>query len=146
MNGGVKIHLMGAGKVDLGEIPILYQDWNEADEIEFLQQIDVGIMPLPDESWARGKCGLKLIQYMACSIPVVASPVGVSGEIVDEGVNGFLAESTEQWITALNRLKGDAGMRDAMGQAGREKVERQYSLQLSTPRLSTLLSSVIEAS
>ena len=96
-------------------------------------------MPLPDAPWERGKCGYKLIQYMACGKPVVGSPVGVNRQIVSHGVNGFLAESTAQWSDALSRLLGDADLRLRMGAAGRALVEQSYSVQVTAPRLAALL-------
>jgi glycosyltransferase involved in cell wall biosynthesis len=101
-------------------------------------------MPLPDEPWARGKCGYKLIQYMACGLPVVASPVGVNAEIVEEGVNGFLARDMADWAAALRRLVSDPALRAAMGQEGRAKIEREYSLQVQGPRLAGLIRDVVD--
>jgi glycosyltransferase involved in cell wall biosynthesis len=102
--------------------------WREDTEVDEMRRFDVGIMPLPDEPWARGKCGFKLIQYMACSLPVVASPVGVNAEIVQDGVNGSLATTTAEWVQALQALRADLGMRQRMGVAGRRRVEERYCL------------------
>ena len=99
-------------------------------------------MPLPDNPWERGKCGFKLIQYMACGLPVIASPVGVNSKIVEHGVNGFLAETQEEWEAALSTLIADSDLRQQMGKAGREKVEREYSLQVTGPKLVALLKSI----
>lgn len=96
-------------------------------------------MPLTDTPWARGKCGYKLIQYMACGLPVIASPVGVNTEIVEHGVNGFLASTEAEWIEALRTLLSDAALRARMGEAGRRKVERDYSLQVWGPRVAQIL-------
>jgi glycosyltransferase involved in cell wall biosynthesis len=96
-----------------------------------------------DEPWERGKCGFKLIQYMACGVPVVASPVGVNCEIVEPGVNGFLARTTEEWAQVLRTLQDHGGLRQRMGQAGRLKVEEGYSLQVTGPRVAELIKSVV---
>lgn len=117
--------------------------WEEESEVENIMGFDIGIMPLSDGPFERGKCGYKLIQYMACGIPVVASPVGVNSKIVEHGVNGFLAESPEEWETALRTLLSDPALRKRMGKAGREKVERFYSSQVTAPRLATLLKSIV---
>ena len=109
--------------------------WTEATEVASISQFDVGIMPLVDESFERGKCGYKLIQYMACGLPVVASPVGVNRQIVEHGVNGFLAETQEDWALALKTLIADAGLRERMGRAGRDKVEQKFCLQVTEPKL-----------
>lgn len=116
--------------------------WHEDTEVADILGFDIGIMPLSDGPFERGKCGYKLIQYMACGLPVVASPVGVNCEIVEHGVNGFLAETPEEWEAALRTLLSDPELRKRMGKAGREKVERQYSLQVTGPRLAALLKSV----
>lgn len=113
--------------------------WSEGGEAESIAGFDIGIMPLVDGSFERGKCGYKLIQYMACGLPVVASPVGVNRQIVEHGINGFLADSIEEWRVALDRLLADQNLRLRMGKAGREKVERIYTLQKTGPMLASLL-------
>lgn len=114
---------------------LTFVPWTEASEIAAVQAMDIGIMPLPDEAWARGKSGYKLIQYMACGLPVVASPVGVNSTIVEDGKTGLLATGMEQWHAMLTRLIGDPGLRAAMGRSGRERAVLHYSLQVHAPRL-----------
>ncbi|WP_118857358.1 glycosyltransferase family 4 protein [Sphingomonas mesophila] len=109
--------------------------WSEASEAADIAACDIGIMPLPDTPFERGKCGYKLIQYMACGLPVVASPVGANRDIVQHGVDGFLADSEAEWRVALTRLAANSELRRRMGAAGRAKVESQYSLQVTAPRL-----------
>ena len=118
--------------------------WTEGTEVSSIQSMDIGVMPLPNTDWARGKCGYKLIQYMACGLPVVASPVGVNSEIVEHGVNGFLAETDEEWRSAIETLLADADLRRRMGTAGRKKVEEHYSLQVWGPRVAQMLHRVAE--
>lgn len=113
--------------------------WREAEEAALIRSTDIGIMPLPDTPWAQGKCGYKLIQYMACGLPVVASPVGVNSSIVEHGVTGFLASSDEEWREAVRKLLSDPDLRRRMGAAGRRKVEHAYSLQVWGPRVAALL-------
>ena len=113
--------------------------WREETEATEVSRFDVGVMPLPDEPFERGKCGYKLIQYMACGIPVVASPVGVNRQIVRHGESGFLASTAEEWIQALQLLHGDVALRKRMGAAGRRFFEREYSLQSTAPRLAEIL-------
>jgi len=103
---------------------------------------DVGIMPLQDGAWEKGKCGYKLIQYMACSLPVIASPVGANMEIVDHGVNGYLASTETEWLESFRRLQQDKRLRTEMGKAGRAKVEKKYCLQVTAPRFVELLEKV----
>lgn len=116
--------------------------WSEKTEITTIQGMDIGIMPLDDSPWARGKCGYKLIQYMACGLPVIASPVGVNSEIVEHGVNGFLVQTEEEWTNALKTLLTNPELRKRMGTAGRKKVEQEYSLQIYGPKVAGLLHEV----
>ncbi|MBX7144870.1 MAG: glycosyltransferase family 4 protein [Oligoflexia bacterium] len=102
--------------------------WSQRHELEQLGQIDIGIMPLADTVWSRGKCGFKLIQYMALGLPVVASPVGVNTEIVQDGKNGFLASTPEQWEVALERLIQSPQLRQELGTAGRARIVEHYSV------------------
>jgi glycosyltransferase involved in cell wall biosynthesis len=115
------------------------QPWRRATEARQLRQFDVGIMPLPDEPFERGKCGYKLIQYMAAGVAVVASPVGVNKEIVRHGENGFLAQTAAEWRNALALLKQDPQLRRRMGVAGRAAVQRQYCLQVTGPKVADWL-------
>lgn len=118
--------------------------WREDTEVARIQDMSVGIMPLHDTAWARGKCGYKLLQYLACGVPVVASPVGVNREIVEHGVNGFLANTAAEWRFALETLLDDPDLRQRMGAAGRKKVEEHYSLQVWGPRLAQMLASIAD--
>ncbi len=137
-----RLQIIGAPDPFSGRLPVELVPWEEETEVAALQQCDVGIMPLPDEPFERGKCGYKLIQYMGCGLPVVASPVGVNVQIVEKGINGYLAEKTEDWVGALTKLRLDARLRDRMGEAGRDKVVRSYSLHTAAPKLLSLLQSL----
>jgi glycosyltransferase involved in cell wall biosynthesis len=136
----VRLVLVGAGNRD--PLPGLAKDmlpWSEANEVADIQSLDAGIMPLLDGPFERGKCGYKLIQYMACGLPVIASPVGVNTRIVEPGKTGFLPSSNLDWVQALAMLSRNADMRKAMGKAGRKKIEQEYSLQMAAPRLLEIL-------
>ena len=137
-----RIIAVGAGRAASADPLLDNLPWSEETEVARIHEMDIGIMPLTDTPWARGKCGYKLIQYMACGLPVVASPVGVNAEIVEHGVNGFLASTTAEWRDALTTLLRDPALRARMGQEGRRKVERSYSLQVWGPRVATLLRDV----
>jgi glycosyltransferase involved in cell wall biosynthesis len=115
--------------------------WSGNTEIDYLDKIDVGIMPLPDTPWARGKCAFKLIQYMGCWKPVIASPVGENARVVEDGGDGFQASTAEEWFKALERLYQDRELALHMGRAGRAKVETQYSLDRTAPKLEVVLRS-----
>ena len=134
-----RLMTVGAGKAADAHPQVENVPWSEATEVARIQEMDIGIMPLTDTPWARGKCGYKLIQYMACGIPVVASPVGVNADIVEHGVNGFLATTEGEWRDALTTLLRDPDLRRTMGAAGRRKVEQHYSLQVWGPRVAELL-------
>jgi glycosyltransferase involved in cell wall biosynthesis len=110
----------------LSSLPIENIPWSEETEVQMIQSLDIGIMPLPDNPFERGKCGYKLIQYMACGLPVVASPVGVNQDIVQHGKNGFLAADETEWTQALGRLKQEPVLRKQMGAAGRQLAVSQY--------------------
>jgi glycosyltransferase involved in cell wall biosynthesis len=98
-------------------------------EIETLQDFDIGIMPLPNNQWTKGKCGFKGLQYMALEIPCIMSPVGVNAEIIMDGENGFLADAAEEWIEKISSLIESESLRQAMGKAGRKTVQKRYSKQ-----------------
>ncbi len=142
--GVARFTAIGIDAAALG-LPMASVPWSEQTVAQDIARLDVGIMPLVDAPFERGKCGYKLIQYMACGLPVVASPVGVNRQIVEHGVNGFLAETPEQWATALRTLCADPALRARMGAAGRRKVEQHYSLQVTAPRLVQILRRAAEA-
>ena len=116
--------------------------WSEATENRDLAACDVGIMPLTEEPWSRGKCGLKLIQCMASSLPVVGSRTEANAEIIAHGQNGFIAATAKEWLTQLRTLAEDPALRRRMGAAGRAHIEQGYSLQAIAPRIAGLLRSV----
>ncbi|MCW2240833.1 glycosyltransferase family 4 protein [Azospirillum canadense] len=138
----VRLRVIGASEATLPAplpVPAACVPWREESETEELGHVDIGIMPLPDSPWERGKCGYKLIQYMAAGRPVVASPVGVNTSLVRHGVNGFLAEGEDAWADALGRLAADSELRARMGAAGRRLVEERYALPVTAPQLAAAL-------
>jgi len=120
-------------------------EWNVKTEAKLLASFDVGIMPLKDAPFERGKCGFKLVQYMASGSPMVASPVGVNKMLVTHGVTGFLAENDSQWLDALRTLKSDEVLCRKMGIAARTEFEQHYSLQVNAPKIASILRSVASA-
>ncbi len=141
---GLNAVAIGAGPDAERSASLTHVAWSAESEVEMLQGMDIGIMPLPDEQWARGKCGYKLIQYMACGLPVIASPVGVNAEIVEHGVNGFLATSEAEWAEAIRQLASDPQLRQRMGAAGRRRVEERYSLHVHGPRVARMVRDVVD--
>ncbi|TDO16643.1 MULTISPECIES: glycosyltransferase family 4 protein [Halomonas] len=141
---GVRLVLVGAQPQlaeQFGKLPVEVLPWAEESEAQAIAGFDIGIMPLPDGPWERGKCGYKLIQYMAAGKPVVASSVGVNVEIVQGWQCGELADEPAEWQDALSGLLLDAAKRRALGQSGRQAVEQHFSLQAQAPRLAEILRS-----
>jgi glycosyltransferase involved in cell wall biosynthesis len=114
---------------DAAGLNVEHVPWSLQSEAASLIRGDIGIAPTPDDRWTRGKCGFKIIQYMAAGLPVIASPVGANAEIVREGETGLLVSTPQQWIDAIVRLAGDPTLRGRMGRAGRERVVREYSIE-----------------
>jgi glycosyltransferase involved in cell wall biosynthesis len=135
----LRIILVGAADAVLAGLPVERVAWSLQTEATELMRFDVGVMPLPDRPWERGKCGYKLIQYMAGALPVIASPVGANRQIVVPGETGFLAETHTDWLTALSRLYHEPKLRQRMGIAGRQRVEAKYSLAATAPTMIDLL-------
>lgn len=118
--------------------------WRAEEEGELAQSMDIGLMPLVDDAFQRGKCGLKLLQYMAAGLPTIASPVGVNTEITIPGETGFLARTGEEWASALDALVRSPSLRSTMGRAGRKRCEEDYSLSRWLPELLRIFERVSE--
>lgn len=134
----VQIMVIADREPDLGLRRMIFRPWDRDSEITDLAEIDIGIMPLPDDKWAQGKCGFKALQYLAMEIPAIASPVGVNTSIIDHDENGYLASTREDWIQCLTQLISDPKRRIAMGKLGREKVLRNYSVRSNAPNFLSL--------
>lgn len=120
--------IIGDGNYYCEELKTSGSPWVAATEIEDLSGIDIGIMPLPDDEWAKGKCGLKGLQYMALNIATLMSPVGVNKDIIQNGVNGYLPSNENEWLDTLSMLVENAELRSKIGQAGRQTVINKYSV------------------
>jgi len=129
---------------ELAGIPVERVEWTEGTERALLRRMDVGIMPLRDDPWSRGKCGFKLLQYGATGLPLVASPVGVNRSIVEPGVTGFLPADDAGWEETLVRLGGDPALRARLGAAARRRVEARWSIAVLGPPLAAFLRAVCE--
>ncbi len=117
-----------AAPVTISGVNVVNEPWTLDGEIELFNTCDVGVYPLPNDEWTLGKCGFKAIQFMACGVPVVASPVGVNTDIIEDGVNGLLANTESDWRRQLRMLITDAAARRRIGGAGRARIESEYSL------------------
>lgn len=141
-----RLRVIGAPVYKIPGVDTEAMQWRSDTELDDLRQIDIGLMPLPDENWTKGKCGLKALQYMALGIPTICSPVGVNSTIIKDGVNGFLAESQDEWIERIKRLMQSAKLRRELGRAGRETVEREYSAKAVAPKVLEVFESAVNAS
>jgi glycosyltransferase involved in cell wall biosynthesis len=127
-NSGLELKVICDRSLMLQHLPVRFCPWRQATETAELQSCDIGISWLPDDAWSEGKCGLKLLQYMAAGLPVVANPVGVQKKLVRHGETGFLVETAEEWQQAIAWLARDPSLRRAMGRAGRQLVEAEYQV------------------
>lgn len=116
-----------------------YEPWSPEREVEVLQEFSVGIMPLEDSLWARGKCSFKMLTYMAVGIPVVVSPVGMNVEVLSHGLCGFGVRSTEQWVDSISSILDESTLALEMGGMGRKIVEKFYARNIVAPQLAQLL-------
>ena len=123
----VRFKIVSNQSIEIPGVPILFEPWSLEGEIAALQSFDIGIMPLPDSVWARGKCGYKILQYMGVGVPAVASPVGINTEFIQPGVTGFLADGESEWVEHLRFLIDHPNERREMGLNGRAVVEARYS-------------------
>ncbi len=136
--GKWKLKIIGARNIQDLKIPgleIEYKKWSIEDEVKDLLSIDIGVMPLRNSAWERGKCAFKIIQYFALGIPAVASPVGMNKDVIDSGENGYLASTDDEWREALERLIHDKNLRQKLGENGRNKVKNEYSTKVLFPKI-----------
>ncbi len=139
-----RLRVIGAGDYKIRGVDLESIAWNAATEVDDLRRIDIGVMPLPDDQWSKGKCGLKALQYMALGIPTVCSPVGVNSTIIEDGVNGLIAGTQEEWLAKLRTLLHSPERRQQLGLAGRRTVEERYSAESQAPRVLEIFRSVLK--
>ncbi|GIV26746.1 MAG: glycosyl transferase [Bacteroidia bacterium] len=119
-----------ATKTFISELNLFIEDWEKEQEVDILNSFDIGIMPLPDDDWSKGKCGLKMLTYLSCAVPCVASNVGVNAEIIEKTKGGFVVNSESDWIEKLSILIENEELRKQLGKQGREGVEKYYSVKV----------------
>lgn len=141
----IQLRLIGGRPISIPGVEVVVEPWREDAEAARLLELDIGIMPIPDDDWGRGKCRLKLLQYMACGLPVVASAVGANLDIVAHGVTGYLAQTQEEWSGFLGHLITDDHDRRRLGEAGRTRVSAEYSLERWGPVFVSRVAEVAEA-
>jgi glycosyltransferase involved in cell wall biosynthesis len=138
-----RVLVVGGTGFEVDGVEVEHRPWRSATEVQDISGFDIGIMPLPDAEWERGKCGLKALQYMALGIPAVVSPVGVNREIVDHGRNGFLAAAEDEWVDTLHSLLADPELRFRVGRAARATVEERFSAVVHAPRVAQVFRSAV---
>lgn len=134
------LHVISRGKFTINGVNVKNIEWNEKDETQLLRQIDIGIMPIPDNEWSKGKCALKAIQYMAAGIPVVCSNIGANREVVRDKTDGYLVDTLSEWESALEILISNHELRYQMGTSGRTRVQKHYTLDTAAELMSKWLS------
>jgi glycosyltransferase involved in cell wall biosynthesis len=140
----LRLKIIADFTISTSKLQVLPVAWSAAVEARELASSHIGIAPIPDDPWTRGKCGLKILQYMAAGLPVVASPCGVQAEMVQEGVTGFLARSPDDWQSALTSLARDCALREKMGEAGSQRVARSFSTDAIFARMSACLGGLLK--
>jgi glycosyltransferase involved in cell wall biosynthesis len=141
-----RVRVIGPTDYKLEGVEVEVVPWRSSTEVQDLAAVDIGIMPLPDNLWNRGKCACKALQYMGLGIPAVCSPVGVNTDLISDGENGFLANSAEEWIARLTVLLRSPELRRKLGMAGRKTVEERFSARSQVPRVYEVFRSVIGGS
>ncbi len=140
-----RLRVIGVPDFALEGVEVEVVPWRSETEVADLRPIDIGIMPLPEDAWSKGKCGMKALQYMGLAIPTVCSPVGVNSDIIRDGENGMLAATEDEWIAKLTALLHAPELRAGLGRAGRATVEATYSAAVQAPRVFRIIESVVAA-
>ncbi|NKB69238.1 MAG: glycosyltransferase [Candidatus Latescibacteria bacterium] len=138
----MRLRVIGTQHFELAGVPVDARPWALEREVEELGRFDIGLMPIPDDPWTRGKGGYKLLQYMAMGLPVVTSPVGINQQIVQDRENGYWARTDAEWEECLSRLIQNRDLRLQMGRKGRATVEAEYALGPSSLRLKAILEKI----
>lgn len=125
-------------------VPVQAVKWTAGTEIALLQQIDIGVYPLPNEEWVLGKSGLKALQYMALGIPAVATAIGANFRVIENGVSGFLVNSEDEWVEQLGQLLSDAKLRQTIGANARKRVEQLFSVQANAATYLSILNNLVQ--
>lgn len=142
---GIHLRVIADEALEVPGLAVENVPWSLATEARLLAECDVGIAPLPDTPYTRGKCGFKVLQYMAAGLPVVASPVGVNADYVRPEETGLHAATAEAWVEGLRRLVGDVALRERLGRAGRRRVEREFDVSVLAPRVCGLIVKAMQA-
>ena len=140
---GAALRIIADAGLEIPGLRVENMPWNLEDEARLLAECDIGIAPMPDTPFTRGKCGFKVLQYMAAGLPVVTSPVGVNAEYVEPEATGLHARTPEEWVAAVGRLAGDSALRERMGRAGRRRAEEEFDFGVLQPRFVKLIADAL---
>jgi len=140
-----QLRVIGTPSYKIPGVEVEALNWKADTELQDLSKINIGVMPLPNDAWSRGKCGLKALQFMALGIPTICSPVGVNSDIIHDNENGMLAGSEDEWVEKMSLLLRSREMRERLGQAGRVTVEARYSAKTQAPRVYDIFESVVRS-
>jgi glycosyltransferase involved in cell wall biosynthesis/SAM-dependent methyltransferase/uncharacterized protein YbaR (Trm112 family) len=138
-----RLRVIGTPSYKIEGVDVEAIDWKSSTEVEDLSYVDIGVMPLPNDSWSKGKCGAKALQFMGLGIPTICSPVGVNTDIIQDNRNGLLADSEDEWVEKMRMLLRSREMRERLGKAGRQTVEERYSAKTQAPRVYEVFRSVL---
>lgn len=140
-----RLRVIGTPTYELEGVDVEALKWQSETELKDLSAVDIGVMPLPDDRWSKGKCGLKALQFMALGIPTICSPVGVNTDIIQDNQNGFIAGTEDEWIEKLSKLIQSRELRRRLGAAGRQTVEAKFSAASQAPRVLEVFTSVVRS-
>ncbi len=139
-----KLRVIGVPDYQIEGVDVEAIPWRSETEVADLRGIDIGVMPMPEDAWTRGKCGMKALQFMALGIPTVCAPVGVNSTIIRQNENGLLASTDDEWTESLTRLLTSRSLREELGKQGRATIEANYSKAIHAPRVFRLLESAVD--
>lgn len=140
----VELRVVSNRRPELPGVPHTWRPWSAAREVAELSAFDVGIMPMPDDEWARGKCAFKALQYMAAGVATIAEGVGANREVIESGRNGLLASTAAEWLECMGALADNPDLRRRLGEAGRRTVEERYSMHQSAAKFEVVVREVAE--
>lgn len=135
----IELHVISDRQPNLPGVQFVWHQWSPETEIQDLARFDIGIMPMPDDKWSRGKCSMKALLYMAMGIPTICSAVGMNTEVIQHGENGLLAKTDQEWLECLKMLIDDTTLRRRLGVAGRQTIEERYSMRRCAALFATVI-------
>jgi glycosyltransferase involved in cell wall biosynthesis len=143
---GLRLKIICDRFLSIRNVEVVRRPWSNATEAQELKDVQIGFSWLPDDDWSRGKCGLKILQYFAAGLPVIANPVGLHRQLVIPSVTGFLVETAEEFASAVQQLRTNRELRQRLGRAGRELVERHFTVEMGAARWMQLLEQLTRTS